>query len=75
MAKRIIDHVREVIRKNPFYYITEQNYVGWLYRLIILLYKRHPKDIDFDFDEIIIRVEPFNPFWWYCFSAVLKDTR
>ncbi len=55
VAKYSIDHVREVIHKNHFYYITEQTYVGWLYRFIIFHNQRHPKDIDYELDEIIIR--------------------
>jgi len=48
-------HVREVIRTNLFSYSTEKTYIGWLYRLIIFQYQRHPKDIDFELDEISIR--------------------
>jgi hypothetical protein len=34
---------------------TEKTYVGWLYRFIIFHNQRHPIDIDFELDEIIIR--------------------
>jgi hypothetical protein len=50
-----LDHVREVIRINHFSYSTEKTYVGWVYRYIIFHNQRHPKDIDFELDEIIIR--------------------
>ena len=50
-----LDHVREVIRTNHFSYSTEKTYVGWVYRYIIFHNQRHPKDIDFELDEIIIR--------------------
>ena len=50
-----LDDVIEVIRKNLFSSSTEKTYVGWLYRFIIFHNQRHPKDIDFELDEIIIR--------------------
>ncbi len=55
MAKCSTDHVREVIRTYHISYSTEKIYVGWLYRFIIFHNQRHPKDIDFELDEIIIR--------------------
>ena len=50
-----LDHVREVILKNHFSCITEQTYVGWIYWFIIFPNQKHPKDIDFELDEIIIQ--------------------
>jgi len=54
VAKCSTDHVREVIRTDYFNHSTEQTYVVWLYRFIIFHNQRHPKDIDFELDEIII---------------------
>ncbi|HDY69026.1 MAG TPA: hypothetical protein ENH85_14705 [Candidatus Scalindua sp.] len=51
----VFDHIREVIRTNLFSSSTKKTYVGWLYRFIIFHNQRHPKDIDFGFNEIIIR--------------------
>ncbi len=52
---KFFDHIREVIRTNLFSSSTKKTYVGWLYRFIIFHHQRHPKDIDFEFDDIIIR--------------------
>ncbi len=49
-------HVREVVLNNHFSYASEKSYIGWLYRSIIFQNLKHPKDIDFESDEIIIRV-------------------
>ena len=54
------DHGRAVTRTNHFNCRTEKNYVGWLYRFIIFHNQRHPKDIDFELDEIIIRDGTFE---------------
>ncbi len=40
---------------NHFNFSSEKIYVGWLYQFIIFYGQRHPKDIDFEFDEIIIK--------------------
>jgi hypothetical protein len=72
MAKCSTDHVREIIHTSNFSFSTEKTYVGWLYRFIIFHNKGHPKDIDFELDEIIIRGDPVLSLLVVVFSAVLK---
>ena len=54
-GSKFFDHIREVIRTNHFSNSTENTYMGWIYWFIIFHNQRHPKDIDFELDEIIIR--------------------
>lgn len=42
---RLLDQVREVIRKKHYSIRTEQAYVQWIRRFILFHDKRHPKDM------------------------------
>ena len=41
-----LNQQREVIRTNQFSYGSEKTYITWIYRLIILHDKIHPKEMD-----------------------------
>jgi integron integrase len=40
---RLLDEVRNEIRKRQYSYSTEKSYVGWIYRYIVYHGKKHPK--------------------------------
>jgi hypothetical protein len=42
---KLLDQVRDKIRKEHYSIRTEQAYVDWIKRLIIYHGKRHPKDM------------------------------
>ncbi len=42
---KLLDQVREVIRKRHYSIRTEQSYVDWIRRFILFHGKRHPKDM------------------------------
>jgi hypothetical protein len=42
---KLLDQVREVIRKKHYSIHTEQAYVDWIRRYILFHKKRHPKDM------------------------------
>ncbi len=44
--KELLDHVRHALRLKHYSYRTEQAYVGWITRYILLHDKRHPSDMD-----------------------------
>ncbi len=53
-GSKFLDHIREVTRTNIQFQNIEN--LCWLaYRLIIFNNQKHPKDIDIELDEIIIR--------------------
>ena len=43
--RKLLDHVRDVLRIKHYSYRTEQTYVDWIKRYIIFHKKRHPKDM------------------------------
>ncbi|MBM4331841.1 MAG: hypothetical protein FJ117_11570 [Deltaproteobacteria bacterium] len=45
LALKLIDIVRDVIRKKRYSIRTEQAYVDWIKRYILFHNKRHPKDM------------------------------
>jgi len=42
---KLLDQVRDVIRKRHYSIRTEQAYVDWIRRFIVFHGKRHPKDM------------------------------
>jgi integron integrase len=42
---KLLDHVRDVIRRKHFSIRTEQSYVDWIRRFILFHNKRHPRDM------------------------------
>jgi integrase-like protein len=42
---KLLDQVRDVIRRKHFSIRTEQAYVGWIRRFILFHNKRHPRDM------------------------------
>ncbi len=42
---KLLDQVRQVIRKKHYSYRTEQTYVAWIKRFILFHGKKHPKDM------------------------------
>jgi hypothetical protein len=42
---RLLDQVRDVIRRLHYRIRTEQNYVDWIRRCILFHRKRHPKEM------------------------------
>ena len=42
---RLLDQVRQVIRRKGYSYKTEKSYVGWIKRFILYHGKRHPRDM------------------------------
>jgi site-specific recombinase XerD len=45
LPMKLLDQVRDVIRKKHYSIRTEQAYVGWIERYILFHNKRHPKDM------------------------------
>jgi len=43
--KKLLDQVRDAIRRKHYSYRTEQAYVRWIQRFILFHDKRHPKGI------------------------------
>ena len=43
--KKLLDQVRETLRRNNYAYRTEQAYTGWIKRFILFHHKRHPQDM------------------------------
>ncbi len=43
--KKLLDQVREVLRRKNYAYRTEQAYTGWIRRFILFHNKRHPKEM------------------------------
>lgn len=52
---RLLDALRSQIRLRNFSIRTEQAYADWVKRFILFHGKRHPKDIDFERRELIVR--------------------
>ena len=44
-SPKLLDRVRETLRRKHYSYRTEQAYVGWIKRFILFHDKRHPKDM------------------------------
>jgi integron integrase len=44
-APRLLDQVRDAIRRRHYSYRTEQTYIPWIKRFIFFSDKRHPKDM------------------------------
>ena len=44
--KKLLDQVRETMRRKHYAYRTEQSYVNWIKRYIIFHNKRHPREMD-----------------------------
>jgi hypothetical protein len=42
---KLLDQVRDVIRRKHFSIRTEQSYVDWIRRFILFHNKRHPRDM------------------------------
>jgi integron integrase len=42
---RLLDQVRDALRRRHYRYRTEQSYIHWIKRLIFISDKRHPKDM------------------------------
>ncbi len=42
---KLLDQVRQVIRRKGYSYKTEKSYVGWIKRFILYHGKRHPRDM------------------------------
>jgi len=53
--KRLLDEVREVIRRKHHSRRTERTYVSWIRRFILYHEKRHPRDMGKK------EIEPFLP--------------
>ncbi len=43
--KKLLDQVRDTIRRTNYAYRTEQAYTGWIKRFILFHEKRHPRDM------------------------------
>ncbi len=43
--KKLLDQVREVLRRKNYAYRTEQAYTGWIRRFILFHNKRHPREM------------------------------
>ena len=43
--RKLLDHVRDVLRVNHYSVRTEEAYVGWIRRYILYHNKRHPRDM------------------------------
>jgi len=43
--RRLLDHVRDVLRVNHYSVRTEEAYVGWIRRYILYHNKKHPRDM------------------------------
>ena len=43
---KLLDQVRQAIRRNHYSIRTEEAYVNWIKRYIFFHHKRHPKDMD-----------------------------
>lgn len=43
--KKLLDQVREAIRRKHYSIRTEESYVNWMKRFILFHDKRHPKDM------------------------------
>jgi hypothetical protein len=44
-APRLLDQVREVLRRKHYSIRTERTYVDWIKRFILFNNKQHPKDL------------------------------
>ena len=42
---KLLDQVRDVLRRKHFSFRTEQAYVGWIKRFILFHHKRHPREM------------------------------
>jgi hypothetical protein len=42
---KLLDQVRDVIRRKHYSFRTEQTYIGWIRRFILFHGKRHPGDM------------------------------
>jgi site-specific recombinase XerD len=42
---KLLDHVRDVIRRKHYSIRTEQSYVEWIRRFILFHHKRHPREM------------------------------
>jgi site-specific recombinase XerD len=43
--RKLLDHVRDVLRANHYSIRTEEAYLGWIRRFILFHGKRHPRDM------------------------------
>ncbi len=43
--RRLLDHVRDVLRMNHYSKRTEEAYVGWICRFILFHGKKHPREM------------------------------
>jgi Phage integrase, N-terminal SAM-like domain len=43
--RKLLDHVRDVLRVNHYSVRTEEAYVGWIRRYIFYHNKKHPRDM------------------------------
>src|SRR5918996_2577242 len=44
-ARKLLDHVRDVLRVNHYSVRTEEAYVGWIRRYILYHNKKHPREM------------------------------
>jgi hypothetical protein len=42
---KLLEQVRDAIRTKHYFYRTEQTYIEWIKRFILLHERRHPKDM------------------------------
>ncbi len=42
---KLLDQVRDVIRRKHYSFRTEQTYIGWIRRFILFHRKRHPSEM------------------------------
>jgi hypothetical protein len=43
--RKLLDHVRDVLRVNHYSIRTEEAYVGWIRRFILFHGKKHPREM------------------------------
>ncbi len=64
---KLIDQVRDVVRKKHYSIRTEQAYVQWIRRFILFHNKRHPKDMG----EMAVEYDSWNVFVFVSRMSIL----
>ncbi|MGB2963859.1 MAG: phage integrase N-terminal SAM-like domain-containing protein [Anaerolineales bacterium] len=43
--RKLLDRIRDSLRRKNYSYLTEQTYLGWIKRFILFHKKRHPQEM------------------------------
>ena len=60
---KLLDQVRDAIRTRHYSYRTEEAYVGWIKRFILLHHKRHPAEMGKAEIEDLLTAWPSSGTW------------